>query len=82
MADTKTRLRDAQQALELLEIQIEQLRLHHEGLAGHPHEADKARQVLQKAQADLARQRTYCDLLGNAERAEQSFSKERSPRVA
>jgi hypothetical protein len=56
-------LRDAQQALELLEIQIEQHRFHLEALVAQPHEAERARQVLEKATRKLGLQRTYCDLL-------------------
>jgi hypothetical protein len=63
MLDVTTRLRDAQLALELLEIQIEQYRLHLEGLVGQPHETEQARQTLEKATRELALQRTYCDLL-------------------
>ena len=63
MADTTTRLRDAQQALELLEIQIEQHRINLEGLVAQPHEAEGALRTLEKAIRELALQRTYCDLL-------------------
>jgi hypothetical protein len=63
MAETRTRLRDAQQALELLEIQIEQHRFHFEGLVAQPHEAERALRTLEKAIRELALQRTYCDLL-------------------
>jgi hypothetical protein len=80
MADRKTTLRDAQQALELLEIQIEQHRFHLEGLVAQPHEAERARQVLEKATRELGLQRTYCDLL--AAEVEGFPAKNRSLRVA
>ena len=69
MLDADTRLREAQRALHHLELQIEQYGLHIEGLAAHPHEARRARTVLKKMTADLASQRTYCDLLAKADRA-------------
>ena len=80
MADTKTRLRDAQQALELLEIQIEQHRLHLEGLVAQPHEAERALRTLEKATKELALQRTYCDLLAATD--ERVSAKNGSLRVA
>ena len=80
MAETRTRLRDAQQALELLEIQIEQHRFHLEGLAAQPHEAERALRTLKKAIKELTRQRTYCDLL--TARDERVSAKNGSLRVA
>ena len=80
MVEAKTRLRDAQQALELLEIQIEQHRFHLEGLVAQPHEAERALRTLEKAIRELALQRTYCDLL--TARDERVSGKNGSLRVA
>ena len=80
MAETKARLRDAQQALELLEIQIEQHRFHLEGIVGQPREAERALRTLEKAVRELALQRTYCDLLTAGE--ERVSAKNGSLRVA
>ena len=80
MVDTKTRLRDAQQALELLEIQIEQHRFHLEALVAQPHEAERALRTLEKAIKELTLQRTYCALL--TARDERVSAKNGSLRVA
>jgi hypothetical protein len=80
MANTKTRLRDAQQALELLEIQIEQHRFHLEALVAQPHEAERGLRTLQKAIRELTLQRTYCTLL--TARDERASAKNGSLRVA
>jgi hypothetical protein len=80
MADRKSTLRDAQQALELLEIQIEQYRFHLEGLVAQPHEVERARQVLKKATREFGLQRRYCDVL--IAEVEGLAAKNRSLRVA
>ena len=66
VSDKKTRLLEAERALHGLEIQVEQYRLHIDGLAAHPQEAERARAVLKKLNTQLASQRTYCGLLEKA----------------
>ena len=78
MSATKTRLVEAERALQSLEIQIEQYRFHLEELVGQPYEAAKARAVLEEMTTDRALQRKYCDLLANAELAEGLSVKNRS----
>ena len=75
MSDKNVRLLEAERALHSLEIQIEQYRLHLEELVGQPSEAEKARAVLEKTTAELGSQRRYCDLLANAELADELSAK-------
>jgi DNA repair exonuclease SbcCD ATPase subunit len=69
MLDANARLREAQRALHHLELEIEQYRLHIEGLAAHPREAEQARAALERLTAQLASQRTYCDVLAKTDGA-------------
>jgi hypothetical protein len=71
MSDKKTRLLEAERVLHSLEIQSEQYRLHLEELAQHPHEATKARTMLDRVMTELALQQKYCNLLKNAVPAEE-----------
>jgi hypothetical protein len=71
MSDKMTRLHDAERALQSLDIQMEQYRIHLEELAGDPHETAKARAVLNSITTELALQRKYCNLLKNAVPAEE-----------
>jgi hypothetical protein len=71
MSDKKTRLLEAERVLHSLEIQIEQYRLHLEELAEHPHEATKARAMLDSITTELALQQKYCNLPKNAVPAEE-----------
>jgi hypothetical protein len=80
MLDTKTRLLEAELALHRLELQVEQYRLHLDGLVAQPHEIERARQALEKATKELAHQRTYCYLL--AAEVDGLPAKRRSLRVA
>ena len=67
MSDRTTRMLEAERALQSLEIQIEQYRLHLDELGQHPHEAASARAVLGNLIAERARQRKYCDLLAGTQ---------------
>ena len=82
MPDKKARLLQAQRVLHSLEIQIEQYRLHLERLAEQPHEAEKARAMLERIAKKLEWQCTYCGLLASAEQAETDSARGRSLRVA
>jgi hypothetical protein len=77
MIDMKTRLLEAQRALHHLELQVEQYSLHLEGLGAHPHEAERARAVLERMITDLASQRTYYELLAKADRNRATKNKSR-----
>ena len=66
IGDSTTRLLVALQALHHLELQVEQHQIHVSELGAHPHEQKRARAVLDLLTADLATQRTYCDLLERA----------------
>ena len=66
MADTHTRLLEARRELHRLGLHAEQYRLHLAELGAHPAEAERARAVLEKLTTDLARQRSYCELLEKA----------------
>ena len=70
MPDAKTRLQEAERALQDLEIDVEQYRIHLEELTAQPYEEEKARAVLAKFISRLRSQRTYCDLLRNAVQAD------------
>ena len=61
--DIKIRQWEALRALQSLELQIEQYRLHINELSAHPTEAVRARAELKKLLDQHAVQRTYCDLL-------------------
>jgi hypothetical protein len=56
-------------ALESLELQIEQYRLHIDELSAHPTEAARAQAELKRLIAEHAVQRTYCDLLAQEQQA-------------
>ena len=61
--DIKIRQWEALRALQSLELQIEQYRLHISELSAHPTEAVRAEAELKKLLDQYAVQRTYCDLL-------------------
>ena len=61
--DIKIRHWEALRALQSLELQIEQYRLHIKELSAHPAEAARAQAELEKLLDGHAVQRTYCDLL-------------------
>ena len=61
--DIKIRQWEALRALQSLELQIEQYRVHIEELSAHPNEAARAEAELKKLLDGHAIQRTYCDLL-------------------
>jgi hypothetical protein len=82
MLDSNTRLLQAEHALHHLELEIEQYRIHLDELVQHPHEAERARAVLEKMLSDLAAQRRYCELLAKADGAEDPVAKSGSSRVA
>jgi hypothetical protein len=82
MSTTITRLREAERALQLLEIQIEQYRFHLEELVGQPYEAEKARAMLARMTMEQEWQQRYCDLLGNAVPSERLSARNGSSRVA
>ena len=67
--DIKTRRWEAIRALESLELQIEQYRLHIKELSAHPTERVRAEAELKKLLDDCAVQRTYCDLLAQEQQA-------------
>jgi hypothetical protein len=82
MSDKNVRLLEAERVLlHILDIQIEQYRIHLEELAGDPHEAAKARAVLEKMTTAHAWQKKYCDLLANTQPADVLSARSRS-RVA
>jgi hypothetical protein len=81
MSDKVTRLHDAERALHSLEIQIEQYRIHLEELAGDPHEAAKARAVLEKMTTEHTWQKKYFALLANTQSAD-ALSVRNGSRVA
>ena len=66
MIDGDARLSEALRALQHLELQVEQREIHVSELGAHPHEEQQARTVLDRLTAELATQRTYCDLLERA----------------
>ena len=66
VSDKTTRLLEAERAVHVLEIQVEQYRVHLKELVQHPSEAAKARAVLANITAELALQRKYYDLLKKA----------------
>ena len=70
MSHKNVRLLQAERALHLLDMQIEQYRIHLEELAGDPREAAKARALLEKVTREQAWQRKYCDLLANTKPAD------------
>ena len=70
MSNTQTRLQEAEHILHRLEMHIEQYRIHLRELTDQPHEAQRARAVLDTMISQLGSQRTYCDLLRNAVVAE------------
>jgi uncharacterized protein YigA (DUF484 family) len=74
MPDTKTRLLEAERALDRLELQIEQYQLHLAELSSQAHEADKARAVLNRMATELEWQQKYCELLRNAAAANEDFT--------
>jgi hypothetical protein len=74
MPDTKTRLLEAERALDRLEMQIEQHQLHLAELSSQAHEADKTRAVLSRMATELEWQKKYCELLRNAAAANEDFS--------
>jgi uncharacterized protein YigA (DUF484 family) len=74
MPETKTRLLDAERAVDRLEMQIEQYQLHLAELSSQAHEADKARAVLNRMATELEWQQKYYDLLRNAAAANEDFS--------
>ena len=63
MADTETRLRDAQCALHHLELRIEQYQFHLAEIGAHPQELDRGRMVLEALRQELLTQRKYVELL-------------------
>jgi len=67
--DIKTRRWEAIRALESLELQIEQYRLHIKELSDHPTERVRAEAELKKLLDECAVQRTYCDLLAQEQQA-------------
>ena len=67
--DIKMRQWEALRALQSLELQIEQYRLHINELSAHPTEAARAQAELKKLLDGHAVQRTYCDLLAQGEQA-------------
>ncbi len=70
MSTAQMRLQEAERALQDLEIDVEQYRIHLEELTAQPHEEEKARVVLASFVSKLRSQRTYCDLLRNAVQAD------------
>ena len=66
VSDKKTQLLEAERAVHVLEIQVEQYRVHLKEIVQHPSEAAKARAVLANITAELALQRKYYDLLKKA----------------
>lgn len=82
MLDNETRLEAARQALHSLELRVEQLRFHLEGVAGHPDQSDRARALLDQMTTQLEWQRKYCDLLANAASSDAPAAKDGSSRVA
>jgi len=67
--DIKMRHWEALRALQSLELQIEQYRLHIEELSAHPTEAVRAEAELKKLLDGHAVQLTYCDLLAKEQQA-------------
>jgi chaperonin cofactor prefoldin len=67
--DIKMRHWEALRALQSLELQIEQYRLHIKELSAHPNEAARAQAELKKLLDGHAVQRTYCDLLAQEQEA-------------
>jgi hypothetical protein len=66
MRDSKTRLVEAERALQRLELQVEQYRIHVEELDGQSYAAEKARTVLDSMTVELELQRKYCEILANS----------------
>jgi predicted nucleic acid-binding Zn-ribbon protein len=71
--DTKTRLLEAQRALDRLELQIEQYQLHLAELSSQAYEADKTRAVLTRMTMELEWQQKYYELLRNAAAANEDI---------
>jgi hypothetical protein len=67
--DIKIRHWEALRALQSLELQIEQYRLHIKELSAHPTEAARAQGELKKLLDGYAVQRSYCDLLAKEQQA-------------
>jgi chaperonin cofactor prefoldin len=67
--DIKIRHWEALRALQSLELQIEQYRLHIKELSAHPAEAARAQAELEKLLDGHAVQRSYCDLLAKEQQA-------------
>jgi chaperonin cofactor prefoldin len=67
--DIKLRQWEALRALQSLELQIEQYRVHINELSAHPTEAARAQAELRKLLDGHAIQRTYCDLLAQEQEA-------------
>jgi len=67
--DIKIRHWEALRALQSLELQIEQYRLHIKELSAHPTEAARAQAELEKLLDGHAVQRSYCDLLAKEQQA-------------
>ena len=67
--DIKIRHWEALRALQSLELQIEQYRLHIKELSAHPAEAARAEAELKRLLDGHAVQRTYCDLLAQEQQA-------------
>ena len=79
MADKETRLREAEQVLHRMELRLEQVKIHVEGLTAHPELASKAGAVLEQMNVELARQRKYRNLLAAAQEALDLFEQRPPP---